>query len=137
MYIMNVKIREYQNSDYDSVDLILKNNFQVNKAKCKDANVLEFVAVKDEKVVGYFIMRRLLDIVKNSKWFYLEYVCVDKDYQNQGIGSKMLDFVIKFAQEEKASYIELTSGYKREVAHHLYEKVGFEKRESNIFRRML
>ena len=134
---MDIEIRKYQGTDYDMVNEILKDNFQVDKAKCHDDDVLEFVAVKDKKVVGYFIMRRLLDIIKNNRWFYLEYVCVDKNYQNQGIGKKMLDFVIKFAQEEKASYIELTSGYKREAAHHLYEKVGFEKRESNIFRRML
>lgn len=134
---MNIEIRKYQNSDYAAVKMILKDNFQVDKAKCYDDNVLEFVAVKDQKVVGYFIMRRLLDIIKNNRWFYLEYVCVDKNCQNQGIGKKMLDFAIELAQEEKASYIELTSSYKREAAHHLYEKVGFEKRESNIFRRML
>ena len=84
---MDIEIRKYQSTDYDTVSEILKDNFQVDKAKCHDDDVLEFVAVKDKKVVGYFIMRRLLDIIKNNRWFYLEYVCVDKNYQNQGISS--------------------------------------------------
>ena len=76
-------------------------------------------------------------IIINKDYAYLEYVCVKKDYQNQGIGKEIMKYIVNFATKEKVSYIELTSNYKREVAHHLYEEFGFEKRESYIYRRVL
>ena len=135
---MNIEIRRYQDDDYGKVFNILKENFQVEKDDfCKDESVLEFVAVVEDKVVGYFIVRELLDIIKNVKYFYLEYICVDKNFQNRGVGKRIMKFILELAKNKKVKYIELTSGYQRIVAHHLYEKYGFEKRESNIFRRIL
>lgn len=135
---MNIEIRRYQDDDYGKVFNILKENFQVEKDEfCKDERVLEFVAVVEDKVVGYFIVRELLDIIKNVKYFYLEYICVDKNFQNRGVGKRIMKFILELAKNKKVKYIELTSGYQRIVAHHLYEKYGFEKRESNIFRRIL
>ena len=135
---MNIEIRRYQDDDYGKVFNILKENFQVEKDEfCKDESVLEFVAVVEDKVVGYFIVRELLDIIKNVKYFYLEYICVDKNFQNRGVGKRIMEFILELAKNKKVKYIELTSGYQRIVAHHLYEKYGFEKRESNIFRRIL
>ncbi len=133
-----ISIRKYTDNDYDDVFQILKDNFEVEKAKnCFDENTLEFVALNDNKIVGYFIMRKVIDIIKVKKIFYLEYVCVDKKMQNKGIGKEIMNYVIKFAKEQKASYIELTSSYTRKAAHHLYEEFDFKIRESNIFRRML
>lgn len=133
---MDVEIRRYNDSDFEKVFTIIKENFQLEKAReSKSTDSLEFVAVIDKQVVGYFILRRVFDIVKANNYYFLEYVCVDKALQNKGIGQKIMEFVINFAKEEKASYIELTSSYTREVAHHIYEKYGFVKRESNIFRR--
>ena len=135
---MNIEIRRYQDDDYGNVFNILKENFQVEKDEfCKDESVLEFVAVVEDMVVGYFIVRELLDIIKNVKYFYLEYICVDKNFQNRGVGKRIMEFILELAKNKKVKYIELTSGYQRIVAHHLYEKYGFEKRESNIFRRIL
>ena len=47
----------------------------------------------------------------------------------------MLDFVDNIAKEDNISYITLTSGYQRIEAHRLYEKCGYVKRESNIFKK--
>ena len=48
-----------------------------------------------------------------------------------------MERVLEVARKDKALYIELTSRKDRVVAHHLYEKVGFEKRDSYIYRRTL
>ena len=134
---MDIEIREYNDDYYQEVSNILKENFNVSKAKAWDSTTSQYVALKNNVVVGYFIIRKLLDIVKNSNYLYLEYVCVKKAYQNQGIGKEIMKYIVNFATKEKVSYIELTSNYKREVAHHLYEEFGFEKRESYIYRRVL
>ena len=55
----------------------------------------------------------------------------------QGIGYMMMDKVLEIASNDKALYIELTSRKERVAAHHLYEKCGYEKRDSVIFRRVL
>ncbi len=130
-------IREYREEDFKEVFEIIKENFNIEKANCHDNNTIEYVVEENNKVIGYFIIRRVLDIVKNINYFYLEYVCISKDYQNKGFGSKIIEFVLQKAKEENITYIELTSSYERKAAHHLYEKYDFIKRQSDIYRRYL
>lgn len=49
----------------------------------------------------------------------------------------MMDKVLEIATDNNALYIELTSRAERVAAHHLYEKCGYLKRDSFIFRRTL
>ena len=48
-----------------------------------------------------------------------------------------MDKVLEIATANDALYIELTSRKERVAAHHLYEKCGYERRDSVIFRRTL
>lgn len=134
---MNLLVRRYEDTDYEEVNSIIKKCFDVTKSKIKNDNNLEFVCEYNNVIVGYFILSKMFDIVKNLKFYFVEYVCVDNDYQGLGIGTKMMEEAISFCKSDGASYIELTSGYKRKAAHRVYEKVGFVKRESNIFRKEL
>lgn len=134
---MEIEIRRMEDNDFHKVRKIIADNFAIEKEKVKNDKCLEFVACKDKEVVGYFILNVISDVVKNDKWFLVEYVCVDIEYQELGIGTKMMEFAIAFGKKMGVSYLELTSGFKREKAHHIYEKLGFIKRESYIYRRML
>lgn len=134
---MELKVRKYQDSDYWIVNKIIQDNFNVTKSLESSENSEEFVGIKDDEVVGYFILTKMRDIIKNNNWIYVEYVCVDLKYQNMGIGTMMMEFAINYSRDNNYSYIELTSNYKRKAAHQMYKKLGFSVRESNIFRRML
>ena len=133
-----IGVREYMMTDYFDVSRIIKEAFDVEKVNVNpDNNYEELVGVVDDKVVGYLVLTRVLDLVKGRPYYLVDYVCVDSAYRNLGIGYMMMDKVLEIASNDKALYIELTSRKERVAAHHLYEKCGYEKRDSVIFRRVL
>lgn len=133
-----IGVREYMMTDYFDVSRIIKEAFDVEKVNVNpDNNYKELVGVVDDKVVGYLVLTRVLDLVKGRPYYLVDYVCVDSAYRNLGIGYMMMDKVLEIASNDKALYIELTSRKERVAAHRLYEKCGYEKRDSVIFRRVL
>ena len=50
---------------------------------------------------------------------------------------RVVEYAEKIAKEDGALYLQLTCSYSRESAQRLYEKAGYEKRESNVFRKEL
>lgn len=133
-----IGVREYMMTDYFDVSRIIKEAFDVEKVNVNpDNNYKELVGVVGDKVVGYLVLTRVLDLVKGRPYYLVDYVCVDSAYRNLGIGYMMMDKVLEIASNDKALYIELTSRKERVAAHHLYEKCGYEKRDSVIFRRVL
>ena len=133
-----IGVREYRMTDYFDVSRILEEAFGVTKANVNpDNNYKEYVAVVNDVLAGYLVLTRVLDLVKGRPYYLVDYVCVDKSYRNLGLGQLLMERVLEVARKDKALYIELTSRKDRVVAHHLYEKVGFEKRDSYIYRRTL
>ena len=126
-----IGVREYRMTDYFDVSRILEEAFGVTKANVNpDNNYKEYVAVVNDVVAGYLVLTRVLDLVKGRPYYLVDYVCVAKSYRNLGLGQLLMERVLEVARKDKALYIELTSRKDRVVAHHLYEKVGFEKRDS-------
>lgn len=133
-----ISVREYMMTDYFDVSRIIKEAFDVEKVNVNpDSNYRELVGVVDDNVVGYLVLTRVWDLVKGRPYYLVDYVCVDILYRNLGIGSMMMNKVLEIASNDKALYIELTSRKERVAAHHLYEKCGYKKRDSIIFRRVL
>ena len=135
----NLSIREYCNDDFNEVIKLLKSNFKISdtiKELDKDGdNGFSVVASLNKKIVGYIRVDIIKDIGKNSNYYFLSYVCVNSDYQNMNVATKMLDFVFNRAKDNKVIYIELTSRSSRKAANHLYLKTGFEIRDTNVFRK--
>ena len=134
---MDLKIREYLDDDFDEVDRILYESLNYKKSGIKDDKSHEFVGVYDSKVIGYFILNEMTDIVRNLKIYHLDYVCVDNEYRGRGFGKKMMEWAINYAKDTGACRIECTSGNQRIAAHKLYLGLGFEKRDSSIFRKVI
>ncbi|MFN8387623.1 MAG: GNAT family N-acetyltransferase [Anaerolineales bacterium] len=63
----------------------------------------------------------------------IEDVVVDEKYRNRGIAKAMMTRAIELAREAGASNISLTSNPKREAANLLYQRMGFQKRETNLY----
>lgn len=57
----------------------------------------------------------------------VESVRVDRKFQNQGIGSELMQWTIERARERGAHIMQLTTHKSREDAHRFYERLGFEK----------
>ena len=134
---MNVVIRKYNDADYDAVDKLLFDSFGYHKEKLNDIRVYEFVACLDDIVVGYFNLMEEVDVIRNCKIYHVGYVCVDSTYRGKGIGHTMMEYAISYAKDHHVKRMELTSGNQREAAHRLYLSLGFEKRDTSVFRKEL
>ncbi len=132
---MDVKIRNYLDSDKNSLDELLLEVYNSKRRGNSNSNNLELVARYHNEVVGYLVFNKIYDSVGDFYYGYLNYVCVKEKYRNMGIASSMIEKVFEFCREDNISYIELTSNSKRLAAHFLYKKLGFSTRDTVVFRK--
>ena len=69
----------------------------------------------------------------------LDEVVVDDSARGQGVGEALVKAALEIGRERGAQVAELQSGRgpNREAAHRLYERLGFQIRESDVFRIVL
>ena len=65
---------------------------------------------------------------------WIEDVVVDEDARGLGVGRLINERAVEIATEAGARTIELTSRPSREAANRLYLRMGFEVRETNVYR---
>jgi ribosomal protein S18 acetylase RimI-like enzyme len=94
-----------------------------------------FVAEEQDKILGSLTL--LIFQVPDGIRASIQSVVVDEDARGKGIGRSLCEAAIKKSQEEGAITIDLTTSSKREAANRLYQKLGFKKRETNVYRFML
>jgi GNAT superfamily N-acetyltransferase len=97
-------------------------------------NSFFFTAVdkKANKTVG---MATLTKIWKPTGFFgTLEDIVVDEAYRGDGIGTRLVELVLKKAKRLKMIYVDLTSNPTRINANALYISMGAHKRDTNIYR---
>ncbi len=64
-------------------------------------------------------------------------VVVDSLIRGRGIGERLVREAITIAESKGAKYVDLSSRPAREAANRLYQRIGFEKRETNYYRYLL
>jgi ribosomal protein S18 acetylase RimI-like enzyme len=67
----------------------------------------------------------------------IEDVVVDQAARGRGVGQALVMECISVARRHGARVVELQSARRREVANRLYPRLGFERRESNVYRMTL
>ena len=65
---------------------------------------------------------------------WIEDVVVDDAARGQGVGEALNRHAIDVAAERGARSVDLTSRPSREAANRLYRRLGFEPRETNVYR---
>ena len=65
---------------------------------------------------------------------WIEDVVVDEAARGRGAGEALTREAVRLAGERGARTVDLTSRPSREAANRMYEKVGFRKRETNVYR---
>lgn len=66
--------------------------------------------------------------------YLIESVIVSSDYRNQGIATNLIEAMISDVKANSGTHISLTSNPKRVEARRLYQKLGFEVANTNVFR---
>ena len=65
---------------------------------------------------------------------WIEDVVVDSAQRGKGVGEALTRAALRVAQAAGATTVDLTSRPSREAANRLYQRIGFKKRETNIYR---
>ncbi len=100
-----------------------------------DKNSHLFFAVNDTGAYSGMITVGLY-CSPTGKKAWIEDVVVDEKYRGEGVGKNLTNFAIQFAKEQQADVVMLTSKPARISANNLYKKVGFEQKETNVYRMM-
>jgi len=64
----------------------------------------------------------------------IEDVVVDQAARGRGVGEALVKGCIEVARNRGAAFVELQSARSREEANRLYPRLGFELRDSNVYR---
>lgn len=134
---MEYLVREVRITDYQDIYL-LNQDFNSNLSFFTEEKVKEkieiiiretkdkiFVFELNNEIVGYIHGSRHELLFADSLINVLGFV-VKERYRNQGIGSKLMDYLEHWAREEGYSGIKLLSHPSREQAHRLYHKRGYQ-----------
>ena len=65
---------------------------------------------------------------------WIEDVVVDGGARGKGVGAALNRFALEVAESLGARSVDLTSRPSREVANRLYKRLGFEQRDTNVYR---
>ena len=116
-----------------NTDASLLTDDEVKTMIASQANRL-FVARKlgDKEIVG--MLNLIAFRIPFAKKGLLEDIVVDKKYRGKGIGTRLISAAIDQARQEELKYIDFTSNPMRVEANKLYQRLGFEKRDTNAYR---
>ena len=65
---------------------------------------------------------------------WIEDVVVSEAARGKGVGKKLVEHAVEIANQSNVKSIDLTSRASRAAAIALYKKVGFQDRETNVYR---
>ena len=86
----------------------------------------------DEKIIGMVTLCIYQCPTERKAW--IEDVVVDQNHRGKGYGKLMLRKAMEECQNRGNVTLMLTSRPSRIVANQLYQSLGFEKRETNVYK---
>lgn len=98
-----------------------------------ESSTLLIARVPDEKnsIVGMLTLA--IYHVPTGIRSIVEDVVVDETMRRRGVAEALVRRAIELAQEAGASGVSLTSNSQRAAANHLYQSMGFKRRETNAY----
>ena len=97
-----------------------------------DADSVLFVARVDGRIVGALTLA--LYRIPTGRKAWIEDVVVDEAARGLGIGAALSEAAIAEARRRGAKDVSLTSRPEREAANRLYQRIGFQRRDTNVYR---
>jgi ribosomal protein S18 acetylase RimI-like enzyme len=90
------------------------------------------IHVPTKEVAG--MIMEIIYRIPYTKKAYVEDLFVDEKFRKMGIATRLFQKVVATARENKAAYIDFTSKPYRVEGNSLYDKLGFKKRDTNVYR---
>jgi ribosomal protein S18 acetylase RimI-like enzyme len=86
----------------------------------------------DGRIVGSLTL--VLFRIPTAVRAWIEDVVVDESTRGQGVGEALNREALRVAGDAGARTVDLTSRPSREAANRLYQRLGFERRDTNVYR---
>ena len=90
------------------------------------------IATEDDVIYGSLTL--VVFPIPTAIRAWIEDVVVDGDARGKGVGAALNTAALTMAKELGAATVDLTSRPSREAANRLYKRLGFEARETNVYR---
>ncbi|MEL6985271.1 MAG: GNAT family N-acetyltransferase [Actinomycetota bacterium] len=90
------------------------------------------LAIEDGKIYGSLTL--VVFGIPTGLRAWIEDVVVDGDARGKGVGAALNSHALELAKTLGATTVDLTSRPSREAANRLYQRLGFEARETNVYR---
>jgi ribosomal protein S18 acetylase RimI-like enzyme len=100
-----------------------------------DPGATLFVARDEGRVVGMLTL--IVFEIPTAVRAWIEDVVVDESARGQGVAAALVQVALDRAAARGARTVDLTSRPDREAANRLYVRMGFEIRQTNVYRRGL
>lgn len=94
-----------------------------------------FVARDEQRVVGMLTL--ITFEIPTAVRAWIEDVVVDEAGRGRGVGAALVQAALDRSAERGARTVDLTSRPSREAANRLYVRMGFEARDTNVYRHNL
>src|SRR4051812_7246943 len=91
-----------------------------------------YLARVDGRIVGSLTLAFYRIPTGLKAW--IEDVVVDESVRGQGVGGELSKAALDEARRRGAKHVSLTSRPARETANQLYQRLGFEHYETNVYR---
>ncbi|RLE26255.1 MAG: GNAT family N-acetyltransferase [Actinobacteria bacterium] len=104
---------------------------QLTELVQNDDTVL-FLAKVDGRIVGSLTLAFYRIPTGLKAW--IEDVVVDDEARGRGLGAALNEAALNEANKRGAKDVSLTSRPAKEAANRLYQRIGFEQRQTNIYR---
>ena len=105
---------------------------ELNTIVESDSATILIAAAEDGEILGS--MTLIVFRIPTGVRAWIEDVVVDGSAQGQGVGQALNEYAIQLAEKAGAKTIDLTSRPSREAANRLYKRLGFEPRDTNVYR---
>jgi ribosomal protein S18 acetylase RimI-like enzyme len=99
------------------------------------SSVLFIAYDEDDEIVGSLTL--VLFRIPPGLRAWIEDVVVDESARGKGVAHRMNEVAIEYARKAGAKTVDLTSRPSRDVANRLYQRLGFQKRDTNVYRYVL
>jgi GNAT superfamily N-acetyltransferase len=138
---MNVrKLRNISSEEFSQINNLLKklspkapdiSQERLDRLIDKESFSL-FVTEEEATITGMLTLTRCDTLAKSKYW--IEDVVVDESFRGQGLSKLLVAHAIEFTKSKQIPTLMLTSNPKRVAANKLYQAMGFERKETNVYR---
>jgi len=98
-------------------------------------NTQYIIAKIEAEIIGVVQLSIIADPFWNRRWGLVENVFVKEKYRGNGISKGMMELVESQARYVGCEFVKLTSGFEKNIAHSLYNALGYK--EGYSFKKIL